>query len=101
MTQMQPILTSIYYKFNLDVTNTLMDELQEELEFVELMTYFMYLILALACLLIYFHVVKRVQKLMRDFKTVVFIFPFELIEKNLILKHHLKRVSKGGHLYKI
>ena len=100
LTQLQPILNNIYYVINEEITNHLMVELQEELEFIELMTYSLYCLLALGCLLIYYQVVLRVRKLIRDFKTVIFIFPFELLEKNLVMKHHLKKVSKGAHVYK-
>ena len=101
LTQFQPILTTMYYGLSMEATNTLMKELQEDLEFVELMTYSMFVVIGLGCVLLYYNVVKRIQKLMRNFKTIVFIFPFGLMEKNLIMKHHLKRVSKGGHLYKV
>ena len=101
LTQYQRIMTTVFFSLSMKATNSLMKELKEDSKYLELMTYSMFVLIALSCILIHFNVVNRIQRLMGDFKTVVFIFPFGLIEKNLIMKHHLKRVSKGGHLYKI
>lgn len=100
-TQIQPTLTTMYYSLTTDMTNTLMQELDEDLDFVKLTTYFMFAALGIGTLVVYFNVVKEVKKLLKDFKSVLWIFPVSLLEKNLILKHHFKRVGKGHHIYKI
>lgn len=99
--KLQPILTTMYYSLTTDVTNNLMKDLDDDLDFVKLTTYFMFFALFIGTLVIYFNVVKRVRCLLRDFKSVLWIFPVSLMEKNLILKHHFKKVSKGSHIYKI
>lgn len=100
-TQLQPVLTTMYYSLTTDMTNTLMSELSENLDFVKLTTYFMFAALFIGTMVIYFYVVKKVKMLIRDFKSALWIFPVSLLERNLILKHHFKRVGKGHHIYKI
>ena len=101
LSQAQPILTTAYYNLSTGASNALMKELQQDEEFVELMTYSMFVVICLCCVLIYYSVIMRIQRLMRNFKKIVFVFPLRLIEKNLVMKHHLSKISKGGHLYKI
>lgn len=96
----RPTLTTLYYSLTTDVTNYLMKELDEKLELLQLTQYFMIMAIFFSCGVIYFQVVKRTSFLLANFLSIVFLLPVCLLERNLILKHHLKRVNKGGHLWK-
>lgn len=94
-------MTTYYYSLTTDQTNTLIQELDSDLEFIQLTTYFMITVLVISSIIMYYSVVLRVGELVARVTMVMEVINYSLLERNIIIKSHLKRVSKGGHLYKI
>lgn len=100
LAHLKPILTSLYYYFVNEITSTLTDELDKELRYIDLLNFMIMLSFLASFFIIYVQVVQRVWTLMRNFLCIVFVLPVNLVEKNLVMKHHLKKVTKGSSLYK-
>lgn len=100
MVHLKPILTSLYYYFVNEITSTLTSELDKELKYIDLLNFTIAVGFFLCFCAIYINVVQRVRILMRNFLCIVFVVPVYLVERNLVMKHHLKRVTKGYSLYK-
>jgi hypothetical protein len=94
-------MTTYYYSLTTDQTNTLVKELDSDLEFIKLTTYFMMAVLAVSSVVMYYSVVLGVGELVARSTMIMEVISYSLLERNLIIKSHLKNVSKGGHLYKI
>jgi hypothetical protein len=49
----------------------------------------------------YYSIVLGVGELVARVTMVMEVISYSLLERNIVFKTHLKKVSKGGHIYKM
>jgi hypothetical protein len=97
----QPMLTTYYYGMISDQANGIVDQLSQDLELAEMARYTMILFLVICTLTMYLCVVRRVAELMNRATMVMEVICYKILEENIVIKCHLKKVNNGAHLYKI
>lgn len=77
----------------------MMKSIDSEEEVLNLAYYFFQMLVIVATLVALNFTGKKIYDSLRDFETLVLTLPIKVIEKNLELVHHLKRVRKGASLW--
>lgn len=93
------IMSTIYYWATIESSNLMMKELDENALLTKSTSILIYSFTVVFSFLAYFLIVKKIQEIMSAFLSVLLILPIFLIERNVVLVHHLIKVRKGSALY--
>lgn len=98
----QGLLTdSIYYAIVAPLTNTIMYELQQNLDFVEFYSPLMQLLNLALFLGLSFFTICPFNRALAYFYAIFYIIPFGLLGKNLVFRHKMRRMRPGVKFYKL
>ena len=92
-------LTPIYYWMTVPSSNLMISELKEDNELINAYSNMIYFLIVVCLFWSFFVIYKPIDRILTGFFSILMVIPMKLIEKNVVLLHHLQRVRKGGPLY--
>lgn len=94
-------MTDIYRVLSIPLLNELFKTLDSNIQFLSLYNNFMIGGLFLVYLVLSIIMYSRSQQLMVNYYGHIYIIPFELLEKNSIIKHHMQKIGGNGPFFKL
>ena len=98
---LQPILTDYYYSLTSAQTVTLIEILESDSQYIQLISYLMIFIQFLCGCCMITKVFVCTGESIAKCTMIIELISYNLLEQNPIFRNHIKKVSKGGHRYKI
>ena len=95
LADMDEILSTLYYWSSFETSDLLILQLNENIEGLAFSNYIGFPLFAIAALALWIYFVKEIGVVMVRFYSILLILPFELVEKNTVMVHHLHKVRKG------
>lgn len=99
LTKIPDMMTTLYYWMSVESSNTMIKTIDSDADFLVLVFDGLLVSIGLIFLLGRYLVDNKIGVIVRSFDTVLLAMPLKLIENNLELTHHLKRVKKGERLW--
>lgn len=96
-----PITSTIYYVLTVPLTAELMTQLDKNLAYLGVINNLVIFFLVLIFVAGIITIVVPLQNNLRSFHSLLYIIPFELLDKNILLKQNLVRIRIGELFYKL
>ena len=89
------ILYTFYYWSSYQSSDLLKSQLEANTAGLAFSNYFAFPLFGVAALALWIYFVKKIDIVMIRFYSMLLILPFDIVEKNTVMIHHLQKVRKG------
>lgn len=95
------IISTTYYTITVDASNTIILELANNLNFVNLYSKLFEYLLFIIFLLMSILLISPIQQIMENYYSCFYIIPFELLEMNMAIRQKIKKIPDVDKFFKL
>jgi len=95
------IISTTYYTITVDASNTIILELANNLDFVNLYSKLFEYLLFIIFLLMSILLISPIQQIMENYYSCFYIIPFELLEMNMAIRQKIKKIPDVDKFFKL
>jgi len=96
-----PITSSIYYILTVPLTSSLMNQLEDNLNFLGIANNVVMSLLVALFVIGFLAAILQLQKSLRLFHSIFFIIPFDILDKNMLIRQSLSKIRNGEFFFKL